>query len=118
MDCTFAVLFRDVLDSNFGPVYLWCDSSPQAGVDWLLSIIDYIAEDHLEECHQKYQALYRSTSLIQQSVEDVNLLAEIAVNRADAIKFLRQKLHRHRQMPMGLGSGASKLENKCHEVGA
>ncbi|CAK9101085.1 unnamed protein product, partial [Durusdinium trenchii] len=116
MDCTFAVLFRDVLDSNFGPVYLWCDSSPQAGVDWLLSIIDYIAEDHLEECHQKYQALYRSTSLIQQSVEDVNLLAEIAVNRADAIKFLRQKLHRHRQMPMGLGSGASKLENKCQAL--
>lgn len=116
MDCTFAVLFRDVLDSNFGPVYLWCDSSPQAGVDWLLSIIDYIAEDHLEECHQKYQALYRSTSLIQQSVEDVNLLAEIAVNRADAIKFLRQKLHRHRQMPMGLGSGASKLEKKCQAL--
>lgn len=126
MDCAFAFLSRDVMEDGCGPIYLWCDSSPQVGVDWLLSIFDRIQEDQLQHCHQKYQRLYRSTGLIRKTLEskpddglgglDASLLAETALERAESVKFLKANIQRHRQMPIGLGSGATKLENKCQAL--
>lgn len=124
MDCAFAFLFRDVMEDGCGPIYLWCDSSPQVGVDWLLSIFDRIQEDQLQQCHQKYQLLYRSTCLIRKALEpsethdglDASLLAETALERTESVKFLKANIRRHRQMPIGLGSGATKLENKCQAL--
>ena len=33
-------------------VYLWLDSSPQGGVDWLLSIVRFVKRDQVQACVQ------------------------------------------------------------------
>lgn len=125
MDCTFAWLFRDVLDASSGPIYLWCDSSPQAGVDWLLSVFDYVDASSLQQCLEHYRRLFQSTTVFQRIAEvgldddqavDWDVLAETTAVREEAGKFFKKALRRHRQMPMGLGSGATKLEHKCQAL--
>ena len=49
IDTAFALVRgRNFADSS-GPLYLWCDSSPQMGADWLLSICDMVTVDQLGE---------------------------------------------------------------------
>ena len=129
LDAAFALMFREVMDGNSGPIYLWCDSSPQGGVDWLLSIFDYVLDSELPKCFQHVQKMFASVdtlhSLVLQSEPEpsgalpeqvAEALQQIGLHRLVAGKFLTQAIRRHRQMPMGLGSGASSLEYKCQAL--
>lgn len=126
LDAAFALLFRDVIDGNSGPIYLWCDSSPQGGVDWLLSIFDYVLDSELPQCFHHMQKIYASVDTLNRLVLEgeprplpgqvAEALQQVGLDRLAASKFLTQAIRRHRQMPMGLGSGASSLEYKCQAL--
>ncbi len=71
------------------------------------------------ECMKHAQHLFQSTSNIQVLLgrDDVNALSsEEAQFRETAGHFLVNTIKRHRQMPMGLGSGATTLEHKCQAL--
>ena len=42
-----------------GPIYWWCDSSPQMGTDWLLSIYDFISKPHVTQCFRAAETVCR-----------------------------------------------------------
>lgn len=118
LDAAFAIAFRDVMAKRSGPMYLWVDSSPQAGHDWLLSIFDYIPQERLVECMHHAQVLWQSTEHIYtafQNGDSVSIETQ-ASHRHDSGMFLSSNIHRHHQMPMGLGSSATTLEHKCQAL--
>ena len=53
IDTAFALVWRRKFAESSGPLYLWCDSSPQMGADWLLSICDMVTVDQLGEAAYK-----------------------------------------------------------------
>ena len=121
LDAAFATLFRDVMASRSGPIYLWADSSPQVGYDWLLSMFDFIPSDQLLQCAKHAQNLFSSTERISNACQlEVQTMESIVLDEAKsrdlAGQFLKGTIKRHTQMPMGLGSGATALENKCQAM--
>lgn len=70
------------------------------------------------ECMKQYQILYQSTDNIAQAFEtdDIDAVCEVASDRDSAGHFLQANIHRHHQMPMALGSGATTLEHKCQAL--
>ena len=120
LDAAFAVFHRTVLESFAGPIYLWADSSPQLGADWLLSIYDYLPRDHvvqawkaantLEAAAVKFQALFTESDF--DTVAPLDVLEQLVQDRYVAAKFLSTHLCRHRQMPMALGSAAVTMVHK------
>ena len=118
IDAAFALWYRDVLENKQGPIYLWCDSSPQLGADWLLSIFDHIHEEHVVACWENATALFCSVKTFQTAFEDGDhdQMADQVLLRHEANQFLQRHVKRHRQMPMSLGSGASSLEDKARAL--
>lgn len=123
MDASFALLFRDIMEDSSGPIFLWCDSSPQAGADWLLSIFDYILDQDVANCFKHLQTSYASTDALKHAAAhqdettfDAQSVLPLVAEREIATQFLTSKIRRHRQMPMGLGSGATTLEHKCQAL--
>ena len=119
LDAAFAVTFREIMaQRSGGPIYMWADSSPQAGFDFLLSVFDQIAPDKLTGCLEKAQDLYSSVEDLRKALASKNFEAgaEIALKRDAAAAFLMSSMKRHHQMPMGLGSGATTLEHKCQAL--
>ena len=118
LDTAFAVVYRRKMADMSGPLYLWVDSSPQAGFDWLLSIFDYIPENKVLECLHHAHALFQSKGNIVAALQtgDLDAIGREALTRHEAGKFLVANIQRHAQIPMGLGSGASSLEHKCQAL--
>lgn len=118
MDAALSLFYRDILKLQTGPVYLWCDSSPQLGEDYLLSIFDYIQEEQVVSCWNQAQNLFSSVAAFQKAFAegDEGEVEDQANIRHHAGRFLKQHIHRHRQMPMGLGSGASSLQHKARAL--
>lgn len=114
IDAAFTLFYRDVLQQSRGPLYLWCDSSPQLGADYLLSIFDRISEEQLVPCWQHAQALFKSVLGFCDAFHagDQEQMAQQVHFRHEAARFLKKHVVRHRQMPMSLGSGATTLEDK------
>ena len=113
--------------------FLWADSSPQAGTDWLLSQLRIIPPGKLPLCVAAAQMLQNSArALVSMAQEQSSELDTVAGNHSckeDALKdsfhHLVQERHeagvalqdtmiKHSQIPIGLGSGpqASSLEQK------
>ena len=95
--------------------FLRADASPQAGNDWLLSLVQMVQQDKLPECLHAAQVLWNSVQQIASAVEADNIvhLSEAAHARAKAAHFLRSHLELHRQVPTAIGSGAASLDQKA-----
>ena len=52
VDAAYSCYWRDLLREHVGPLYLWADSSPQGGSDWLLSIVSMVKQEELEAVAQ------------------------------------------------------------------
>ena len=118
LDAALALVHRDILQECKGPIYLWCDSSPQLGTDWLLSVYDFISQQRVTECFQKAQTLTLSASAFQDAclAQDTDLLETLVQARVAASRFLHNHVRRRRQMPMAVGSGAATMADKVKSM--
>ena len=116
LDCAFSLLYRDVWKSQSGPLYLFTDSSPQLGTDWLMSIVDYVPDEKLAECFEQALELKRSISRLEIAVsqQDEAELTDVVQSRHHAGSIISASIHRHRQQPMGLGNTSA--EDKCRAI--
>ena len=95
-------------------MYVWTDSSPQGGVDWLLSIVSMISAKDLVSCSEAADYLSKSVDEFRTAVhsDKKEKQIEIALKRHECGEILSQQIRLHRQLPMALGSGRSSLEHK------
>ena len=114
VDAAYSCFWRDLLQQHRGPMYVWADSSPQGGFDWLLSIVSLVKREDLQEVVQSADYLAGSVERFACACEtdDKDELAEIARKRHACGKFLKRAVKLHRQIPIALGSGFSSLEHK------
>ena len=99
-------------------VYLWLDSSPQGGVDWLLSIMRFVKRDQVQACVQAAAALELSVDQFRAASDANDLHEMIAIMRARhrSRRVLDQNIFDHRLIPSGIGSGAGKAEDKLSSL--
>lgn len=108
-------------------IYMWADSSPQGGTDWLLSMMRVISGKHLQACVEAADLLQRTVQDLcaetlrvasqeddQPGGGDTLMLQDIIQERHEAGLLLQQHIVTHRQIPMaqGSGSGATTLVQK------
>ena len=110
--CTYFA--REFFAKSIGHLYLWADSSPQGGTDWLLSMLRIVPQEQLEPSAAAARRLQASVQDFQLAVsnKDFALSMEIAERRHEDGVFLSKAIALHRQIPLGLGSGDSSLEKK------
>ena len=95
--------------------YMFADSSPQAGSDWLLATCQSISGSDLSSCVEAARALCRhSRKRFEKAAEDseMDAMKETVLQREENGRTLKSKLKIHRLIPMAKGSGASSLERK------
>ena len=114
VDMAYCCYWQNKLESMKGPLFIWLDSSPQGGVDWLLSVLRYVPDASLQAAVSAAQYMESSPTLFAQAREQGNstLMQQIAQARHDNRLLLRRCLHMHRLLPGGVGSGASAVEQK------
>lgn len=101
-------------EEPLGFLYLWADSSPQGGTDWLLSIVRIIPQKHVSACVAAATSLHASVSDFEEAVSqgDMSKISSIVQERHSQGMFLETAIRMHRQIPMGQGSGDTSLEKK------
>lgn len=104
--------------SPLGPMYIWADSSPQAGEDWLLSIALFIQREDLEACFEAARSLAQSVEEFRAAFRDDHKerMSGIAIRRHDDRLTLEALIHKHRQIPIALGSGHTGVEHKTRAL--
>ena len=112
------LLQRGALESSVGPIYLWADSSPQLGVDCLLSIYDSIAVDRVVSCWQAANTLLESVAAFKEILPadgemGHGLLEDVVKSRCEANAVVLAHFVRHKQIPMALGSGQVTMPDKA-----
>ena len=132
VDAALSMVWRDKLASSCGPVYLWLDSSPQAGTDWLLSMFDFVDLLNVGKTATAARELQSSTGRLLQAVsvacsdkkndqnnqemDEGRAVLQIIQARCSAAKTLVANVHRHHQIPFCIGAGAGTLEHKCRAI--
>ena len=96
-------------------MYLWADSSPQGGVDWLLSTVMTVRASSVVSCWEAAQYLAASVDLFAtaHAEEDEEKLDEVTMRRHECGILLKSEIRVHRQIPMALGAGRSDVDYKC-----
>ena len=105
---------REELRKDSGPIFVWADSSPQAGSDYLLSCYVTISRDSVVQCWDHFEQLVASVEDFQIAVseKEPELLLECVAVRSASGRFLVKNMKKHCQMPMSLGSGCTNVEDK------
>lgn len=118
VDSSYCCFWRDRFESHKGPIYVYADSSPQAGSDYLLSIVTLIDDCKLPDCMQAACFLEQSVGSFQEAyaADDKDRMSETARQRHERGEFLKQAVHVHRRVPMRLGSRASSLDHKLRPL--
>ena len=121
VDSAYSCFWRDLLAKHAngqGPVYVWADSSPQGGVDWLLSILSLIDVAKLEQCAAAADFVHRSTDSFADAVRADNKQEQLDLvqQRHEMGLVLSDCIVMHRQLPMALGSGRSDLMHKLKAI--
>ena len=118
--------------------YMWADSSPQGGVDWLVTRYDSIPASSLVQTHDSYLFLLSSRNQLVELVsvqvrpddgdaarqggsamnnpDSVHEVTELLRARAVCSELLQDKLTSHMQVPIGIGSRAGSLEHKLRAL--
>ena len=118
LDLAFMRHWRSMLASRSVHLYLWVDSSPQGGRDWLLSSYAMIEGERLAKCFHMAHLLMKSVDRwhdaydMQAGPQRTAMMVDIARDRDLAGRFLRESIRVHRQIPIALGSGCTSLESK------
>ena len=114
LDAALCGVMRDRFASSRSSLFMFADSSPQAGHDYLLSTCLMISAERLENCYLAAQSLRVSWSdfLSAYRDEDADAMRDIIANRQECTLALTEGLTVHRMLPMALGSGASNLDHK------
>ena len=86
----------------------------QAGTDWLLSTAMWVHEADLDEVFQA--AHYMAEAASSAAMFVLSDWEDIAVEREEAADILFQKIHFHKQVPVGLGSGQGSVEHKLRAL--
>eukprot|EP00971_Amphidinium_carterae_P079120 1565409-Amphidinium_carterae.1 len=97
-------------------IYVWADSSPQAGHDWLLSMLLLIPKRQLANALAQWHVLLASVDQLGKSYDRVNAQEEcvnILHERMVAGRVLKECMLLHRQVPAALAHGASSLDHKA-----
>ncbi|CAE7204740.1 unnamed protein product [Symbiodinium sp. CCMP2592] len=99
-------------------IYLWLDSSPQGGTDWLLSIMKILRRKDLHRCKTAADQLELSVRKFEaaSASRDSSAMIDIARERHQARKVLDECLMLHCLIPSGIGSGAAKVEDKLSSL--
>ena len=118
MDAAWCCYWRQRLarGGEQGPLYLWADSSPQGGQDYLLSTLMGIDASELIPAFRSSLQLFQSTArlltqpLAERSSEEA--LAIVYARKALADQ-LHEKLWFHRQIPVSVGKGDLEHKSAC-----
>ena len=81
VDAALCCHWRQLLQAHDGPIYVFADSSPQAGTDWLLSILTLIKARDLEAC-------VRSSDYLASSVDEFK--AAVTAQDTDAMQTIAE----------------------------
>ena len=115
MDAAWCCVWRQELQASDGPLFLWADSSPQAGEDYLLSTLMGIDGASIVPAFRASQALSRLSSesppLTEMSESDAIALIHL---RHSWSQQLSGKWWYHRQIPCAIGVGS--IEHKCKAI--
>jgi hypothetical protein len=111
IDAMLCRYWRERFAADSGPLYIWADSSPQAGANWLLSMVLSIRSDQLLETAKAARYLATTAGIIETEgiIEDFE---DCLRQRSKAGRTVADNMHVHSQIPMALGSGAEGLDHK------
>ena len=114
VDSALCGYWKSEFKANDYIVWLWADSSPQAGLDWLMSMFRLVKATELESCVQAAGLLRKSVESFAEAVheQDVAKMQQVVEERHSAGNLLAKTMLTHRQIPMILGSGAVTLDQK------
>ena len=114
VDMAYCCFWKNILTDFGGVAYVWVDASPQAGVDWLLSVMRYIPRSDVSSCFDAALALEKTVPRIMEAFDrkDSEALQLLAKERHRCRQVLDKGIHLHRLLPGGIGSGAAKVEQK------
>ena len=109
------------LSSADGPIYLWADSSPKAGTDWLLSTMMWVRQGQLAQVFEAYRFMALTSDVLDvprdaDDAVDNRELEDIAAERDLKATFLADTLHIHKQVPLGLGSAQGSVDHKLRAL--
>lgn len=118
VDAAYCCFWRQHLSAHKGPIYVWADASPQAGSDWLLSIISLIQDCDLPACVNAATSLASSVRAFRQALamDDKEEMVRLARKRHQDGEFLQEAMQSHRQVPIAIGSRASSIDYKLRAV--
>ncbi len=111
IDAMLCSYWRERFASDSGPVYIWADSSPQAGANWLLSMVLSIRADELQETAKAARYLASSAGIIASEGEMEEDFDTCLRRRSDAGRIIASNMVVHSQIPVALGSGAAGVEH-------
>ncbi|CAE7694010.1 unnamed protein product [Symbiodinium sp. KB8] len=109
LDLAFVLYMRDKMKQCPPVLYAWADSSPQSGREWFMSMRAECARDSLLETYHAVNTLIKGRSDLQDhaEAEEVDLDELVRCN-----ELLQRSLAHHKQLPVAMGSGRTKLEDK------
>ena len=114
LDGAWSWLWREHLMDGSGPLYLWADSSPQAGQDFFLSTLMGLAAADVIPVFRSCQALVRDSELHAEHPlkhRSFDEALSILHKRHSIAMGVWGKFWFHSQIPVALGSGS--LEHKA-----
>jgi hypothetical protein len=111
VDAMLCTYWRGLFSNDSGPLYIWADSSPQAGANWLLSMMLVIKDDALLLCAKAARDLAMSSVVAEAAETVADEYQDCARRRAEAGLVLVKGMTVHSQVPMAMGSGASSVEH-------
>ena len=99
-------------------LYFWLDSSPQGGVDWLLSIMRFISRPDLRRCKKAADVLALSVQKFKSASasNDIEGMVQVVRERHEQRAVLDSSICLHRLIPSGVGSGAAKADDKLSSL--
>ena len=118
VDAAYSCYWSTLLQEHDVPVYVWADSSPQGGVDWLLSIACLIKRQDLVNVASAVNYLQEYAELFANAfeVDDKDAMLNIVQKRHECGILLSDCVQLHRLIPTALGSGLSSVEQKIRCV--
>ena len=121
LDASLCLHWRQFFAQQDHAFYVWADSSPQAGEDYLMSMMLVVPSQSLLQVMDACHTLWKSVPTLHNaaSIGDKMGLSQAAAARHQASIILDNTLQVHRQIPTALGHAAADVDHKtrllCHK---
>ena len=120
VDAAWCVVNQELLAQSVGPLFAWADSSPQHGVNWLLSTLMSVSQEHVLDVHQSLTFLIETSSTVQELCSSRGLardewesLCGLVQGRRAKASFCHSAIKMHRQIPVALGKSTTEHKAKA-----